>query len=169
MGDVRHLALGARRRAVKCTCRSGKPATILRSTWWFVRTLPPSGLASAFDAALKPMDPNLPGNEFRHTAATSGQSRFAAALCRASAGGFSGLRCFRVARDLWRYFLFGCQRTQEIGIRMALGASRTRRQGPDCCSALGLAAFGLLIGAFASWMLTKAISGLLFGVRPAIR
>ncbi|HET9478995.1 MAG TPA: ABC transporter permease [Pyrinomonadaceae bacterium] len=58
------------------------------------------------------------------------------------------------------------QRTQEIGIRMALGA-----RAPDVlklviANGMKLAALGLAIGLLASWVLTRFISKLLFGVEP---
>jgi ABC-type antimicrobial peptide transport system permease subunit len=58
------------------------------------------------------------------------------------------------------------QRTQEIGIRMALGA-----RAPDVLKlvvtdGMRLAIVGLALGLAASWGLTRFISALLFGVRP---
>jgi ABC-type antimicrobial peptide transport system permease subunit len=56
------------------------------------------------------------------------------------------------------------QRTQEIGIRMALGASASRLQAGIIGQTLALAAAGMVIGAVASLALARALSGLLFGV-----
>ena len=58
------------------------------------------------------------------------------------------------------------QRTQEIGIRMALGA-----RAPDVLklvvvNGMRLAVIGLAIGLVASWGLTRFISTLLYGVKP---
>jgi putative ABC transport system permease protein len=58
------------------------------------------------------------------------------------------------------------QRTQEIGIRMALGA-----RAPDVLklvvvNGMRLAVLGLAIGLIASWALTRFISNLLYGVQP---
>ncbi len=58
------------------------------------------------------------------------------------------------------------QRTQEIGIRMALGASAGDLQAGIILQTLGLAAIGIVLGAAASWALARALSGLLFGVTP---
>jgi predicted permease len=58
------------------------------------------------------------------------------------------------------------QRTQEIGIRMALGASARDVQRDILLQTLRLAAMGLGIGTAASWLLTRVIGGLLFGVSP---
>jgi ABC-type antimicrobial peptide transport system permease subunit len=56
------------------------------------------------------------------------------------------------------------QRTQEIGIRMALGASASDLQRRIIRHTLGLAALGLVLGTGASWALARLLSGLLFGV-----
>ena len=56
------------------------------------------------------------------------------------------------------------QRTQEIGIRMALGASATDLQLRIMMQTLGLAVVGMLLGVSASWLLARALGGILFGV-----
>jgi len=56
------------------------------------------------------------------------------------------------------------QRRQELGIRMALGASSRELQAGVLLQTLRLAAFGILIGLAGSLALARAISGLLFGV-----
>jgi ABC-type antimicrobial peptide transport system permease subunit len=56
------------------------------------------------------------------------------------------------------------QRTQEIGIRMALGASAANLQAGIVGQTLALAAIGMLLGAAASWALARTLGGLLYGV-----
>jgi ABC-type antimicrobial peptide transport system permease subunit len=56
------------------------------------------------------------------------------------------------------------QRTQELGIRMALGASPGALQRGILAQTFGLAAVGLVVGSVASVMLTRGLKGLLFGV-----
>jgi ABC-type antimicrobial peptide transport system permease subunit len=56
------------------------------------------------------------------------------------------------------------QRTQEIGIRMALGASARDVQARIIGQTLRLAMIGLVIGAGGSWLVARGASGLLFGV-----
>jgi putative ABC transport system permease protein len=58
------------------------------------------------------------------------------------------------------------QRTQEVGIRMALGAQRSSILSMILRKGLALAAIGLAVGMIASVSLTRVISGLLFGVTP---
>jgi ABC-type antimicrobial peptide transport system permease subunit len=57
------------------------------------------------------------------------------------------------------------QRTQEIGIRMALGASRVTVLAMFLREGMGLAAAGIAAGALAAWGLTRFLQSLLYGVR----
>ncbi len=71
------------------------------------------------------------------------------------------------ARRTWIYAVIAYsvgQRTQEIGIRIALGASAGALQASIILQTLKLAALGLSIGVAASWVLGRMRSGLLFGV-----
>jgi putative ABC transport system permease protein len=58
------------------------------------------------------------------------------------------------------------QRTQEIGIRMALGANRLSVVGLVLRQGLGLALAGTVIGVVLSFALTRMIVSLLFEIRP---
>ena len=58
------------------------------------------------------------------------------------------------------------QRTQEIGIRLALGAKRTDVLRLVLGAGMKMAAAGLLIGLATALGLTRLMSGLLFGVSP---
>jgi predicted permease len=131
-----------------------------------VRTaLPPAGLASAVRAALQPIDPNLPGNEFRTLQQLVDKAvsprRFVVLLL----AGFSSFALILASLGVYGVVSYSVnQRTQEIGIRMALGASAGDLQAGIILQTLRLAAMGMLIGVAASWILTRALSGLLFGV-----
>jgi len=58
------------------------------------------------------------------------------------------------------------QRTQEIGIRMALGAQRANVLNMVFREGLALTLVGVVLGAAGSLALTRSISSLLFGVTP---
>jgi ABC-type antimicrobial peptide transport system permease subunit len=62
-------------------------------------------------------------------------------------------------------FMVG-RRTQEIGVRMALGASRGRVLRMIVANGLALVSVGLVVGLAASMAVTRLMSDLLFGVSP---
>jgi putative ABC transport system permease protein len=59
------------------------------------------------------------------------------------------------------------QRTQEIGIRMALGAPRGTVLRMVVGQAMRLALAGVVLGAAGAWLLTRLMQKLLFGVTPS--
>jgi predicted permease len=131
-----------------------------------VRTsLSPAALAPAVRAALKPVDPNLPANEFRTLQELVDKAvsprRFVVLLL----AGFSGFALILAALGIYGVISYSvAQRTQEIGIRMALGASAGALQSRILLQTLELAGAGMLAGVAGSWILTRALTGLLFGV-----
>jgi len=58
------------------------------------------------------------------------------------------------------------QRTQEIGIRIALGAETSQVRNMVVRYGLGLTLTGVIIGIAAAWELALAMESMLFGVRP---
>ena len=78
----------------------------------------------------------------------------AVALVLAAIGIF-GLMAYSVA-----------QRTQELGVRMALGADRSAIRRFVVWNGMRLVVIGMIIGVAAALWLTHLIASLLFGVRP---
>jgi ABC-type antimicrobial peptide transport system permease subunit len=128
-------------------------------------SLPQADLAARIRAALKPIAPNLPGQDFRTLQQLVDKAvsprRFVVVLL----AGFALFALLLASLGIYGVVSYGVtQRTQEIGIRMALGASASRLQAGIVIQTLGLAAAGMTIGAVASALLARALSGLLFGV-----
>jgi len=167
VGDVRHLALerGAGMEMYLPIRQCGDYASVDL----VVRTsLAPAELARAVRAALKPIEPNLPASDFRTVQQLVDKAvsprRFVVLLL----GGFALFALVLASLGIYGVISYSVnQRTQEIGIRMALGASAGDLQAGIIMQTLGLAAVGMLLGGAASWALAKALSGLLFGVTPA--
>jgi ABC-type antimicrobial peptide transport system permease subunit len=58
------------------------------------------------------------------------------------------------------------QRRREIGVRMALGASTANVTGAIVRHGMQVTLVGLIIGFGLSWVATRTIGKLLYGVRP---
>jgi predicted permease len=128
-------------------------------------TLPGGQVAATLRAALIPIAPNLAGNDFRTLQQIVDRSvsprRFTVLLL----GGFAVFALILASLGIYALISYSVnQRTQEIGIRMALGASARDVQAGILGQTLRLAVIGLVIGAGASWLLARGASGLLFGV-----
>jgi ABC-type antimicrobial peptide transport system permease subunit len=81
--------------------------------------------------------------------------------------GFAGFALLLASLGIYGVISYSVnQRVQEIGIRMALGASAEALQRSILLQTLGLAGIGMVAGVAASWVLARALSGMLFGVTP---
>ena len=164
VGDVRHLALeqesGNEAYLPMRQCRDIAGLNLV------VRTArPPAELAGALRAALRPIAPELAGNDFRLIQQLVDKAvsprRFVVLLL----GGFALFALVLASLGIYAVISYSVsQRTQELGIRMALGASALDLESRILGRTLALAAAGMLCGMVASWMLSRAFSGLLFGV-----
>lgn len=167
VGDVRHLALeqasGMEMYLPMRQCPDHASMDLVIRT-----SLDPAEFAAGVRAALRPIAPNLPGKDFRTLQQLVDQAvsprRFVVLLL----GGFALFALLLASLGIYGVVSYGVsQRTQEIGIRMALGASASRLQAGIIGQTLGLAAAGMLIGAAVSRVLARALGGLLFGVTAA--
>jgi predicted permease len=167
VGDVRHLALeqGADSE-IYLPLRQNEYYTAVHL---MIRTsLPPAGLASAVRAALVPIDSSLPAGEFRTLREIVDKAvsprRFVVVLL----AGFSAFALLLASLGIYAVISYAVkQRTRELGIRMALGATARELQGRVLRQTLGLAGVGLLLGLAASWFLARTLGSLLFGVTAA--
>jgi ABC-type antimicrobial peptide transport system permease subunit len=129
--------------------------------------LPPSQLAGAIRAALQPIAGNMPGNDFRTLQQLVDKSvsprRFLVLLL----GGFAAFALVLASLGIYGLISYSVgQRTQEIGIRMALGASARDVQSRIIMQTLWLSAIGIVLGTIASWAMVQGAGSLLFGVEP---
>ena len=139
------------------------------SAFFALRTaLPPMAVANAARKAVAAIDPNVPltdiSTQEQVRDSKISQERLFAELCGSLASlavllsciGLYGLMAYNVER-----------RTREIGIRMALGATRRNVAGPILREAVLLAAAGLAIGMPVALGLTRLIRSNLYGVAPS--
>jgi ABC-type antimicrobial peptide transport system permease subunit len=83
-------------------------------------------------------------------------------------GIFAGLALLVAATGLFGVLSYAVsRRTQEIGVRMALGARPSDVLGMVMAAAGRLLAAGLVLGLAAAWGTTRLLRGLLFEVTPA--
>jgi ABC-type antimicrobial peptide transport system permease subunit len=85
-------------------------------------------------------------------------------------GVFAGLGLILASLGIYGVISYSVtQRTQEIGIRMALGASQGRVQLAVIGKTMLLALSGIATGTVASWSIAHLISSLLFGTQATDR
>lgn len=164
VGDVRHLALeqtsGNEMYYPMRQCQDHMSADLVMRT-----ALPPSQLAGAVRASLKSLVPNLPSSDFRTLQELVDKSvsprRFVVMLL----AGFALFALILASLGIYAVISYSVtQRTQEIGIRMALGASAADLRAQILGQTMTLAAAGMVFGIAGSWILARAISSLLFGI-----
>jgi ABC-type antimicrobial peptide transport system permease subunit len=80
-------------------------------------------------------------------------------------GGFAAFALLLAALGIYALISYGVsQRRQEIGIRLALGASAGQVRATIMRGTLVLAGMGMLIGIVAAALVVPSLSGMLFGV-----
>jgi putative ABC transport system permease protein len=127
----------------------------------------PTELSAVLRDVLRALDPSLPVpltigmDEILSDAFAS--RRFALALF----GVFAGVAVLLAAVGVYGVMSYVVrQRTQELGIRVALGASRSALVGMVLVETMRLVLVGVLAGLAGAWLLTRLLSGLLFGIAP---
>jgi len=130
----------------------------------------PSQLISGIRQAVREVDPNLPITNVK-TQIEQADEQLAMERMFAKLLSLFGL----IAQLLAAIGLYGVmaysvtQRTQEIGIRMALGANRSRVLRMVLRHGMVLTVIGIAIGLTAAYILTKyleSLTSMLFGVKP---
>ena len=174
VGDVRDSALNLQPRPMlyfpiaQMTDQETANLTQTISWAWIIRTrAAPLSLSSALQGTVRQASGGLPVAHIRTMGDTVSRSTaagdfetlvlaiFGAAALLLAAIGIYGLMAYSVAR-----------RTQEIGIRLALGAASTDIRNMVVSQSLRPALTGVVCGVAAAVGLTRLLGGLLFGVTP---
>ncbi len=137
-----------------------------RTCWLLVRAAgDPMGMANAVRAQVRSLDRTLPISNLRSMedvmSASRSRPRFLTLLLTL----FSSLSLVLAALGIYGVISYSvAQRTNEIGIRMALGAQSGDVLRLVGAAGLRLAVAGIVAGSLGAFALTRFLSGLLFGV-----
>jgi putative ABC transport system permease protein len=165
VGDVRQNSLSQKPNPgvfISCLQEPNGPAFLVARTHG-----DPRQLANAIQAEIRTMDKDLPIADVKtmdeYVSASVAAPRFNTILL----GAFAALALVLAAVGIFGVISYSvAQRTQEIGIRRALGAGSGSVMRMVLAHGLGLTGVGLVIGAAGAFALTRLIQSLLFGVEP---
>jgi len=131
-------------------------------------TLPPTTLAGSVLRTLRDINPKQPVAEFKPIQTLVDHANSSRQFFMLLVASFAGLGLLLAALGIYGVISYSVtQRTQEIGIRMALGASRSNVVGSVLSKTLRLAAIGIGTGAIASFLVSRMIATLLFNTAPS--
>jgi putative ABC transport system permease protein len=142
----------------------------LSTTWLLRSTVDPQIMERQLRGAVRAIDPDQPVDHFRTMAEVRSASLESFRLTAVLLGLFACLALIITAAGIAGVIAFSVnQRTQEFGIRMALGARRASVLSMVLRQGITLVLAGLAIGMGGALVLTRVLTTLLFGVEPTDR
>jgi predicted permease len=128
---------------------------------------PAASLRTELIAAIHSLDPGLPIDQVQPYSELLAQASADRRLSMYLLGGFAGLALALAGMGIYSVIAYGvAQRTNEFGIRFALGAVARDVIGLVMKEGLRLAIFGLILGLALSFGVTRLMQRLLFEVSP---
>ncbi len=133
-----------------------------------IRTsLPPAALAGSVLGTLRDINPKQPAAEFKPIQMLVSHANSPRRFFMLLVASFAALGLILAALGIYGVIAYSVtQRTQEIGIRMALGATVSQVQRSVLVKTLRLALIGIAAGAVASLLASRAIAAMLFNTAP---
>ena len=129
--------------------------------------LPPTALAKSVMDTLRQINPGQSATEFKPTQGLVDRATSPRRFFVLLVGAFASLGLLLASLGIYGVISYTVTRqTQEIGIRMALGATETRVQLDVLWKTLRLAVLGIAIGILASLVVARLIASLLFQTAP---
>jgi putative ABC transport system permease protein len=127
----------------------------------------PAAAASSLRDVIRTLDPSLPADQVRPlddwVAEAAAQPRLTTML----AAGFAGMALLLAALGIYAVAAHAVgQRRPEIGLRIALGATRRQILLMVVRSSVAAASWGMLIGFAGAFFVSRLLTSLLFDVRP---
>lgn len=127
----------------------------------------PAALGNSVLRALRELNPSQPAAELRPIRTIVDRAESPRRFFMLLVSAFAALGMLLAALGIYGVISYSVtQRTREIGVRMALGASATRVERGVLAQTLWLAAAGLAIGTTGSMALGRLIASLLFATSP---
>src|SRR5438477_4384001 len=128
---------------------------------------PAASLRAELVAAIHSLDPGLPIEQVQSYTEVMDQATADRRLSMYLLGGFAGLALALAGMGIYSVIAYGvAQRTNEFGIRFALGAAARDVIGLVMKEGLRLAVVGLVVGLALSFAVTRLMQRLLFEVSP---
>jgi predicted permease len=129
--------------------------------------LPPAALANSVLLALRELNPRQPAAEFRPIQTLVDHSTSPRRFFMLLVAAFAALGLLLASLGIYGVISYSVtQRTQEIGIRMALGATQAQVERNVIGNALRLVSIGIVAGAVASLLVARGIAALLYATAP---
>jgi putative ABC transport system permease protein len=173
VGTVRETGLGSENEGVMYIPQAQSPdgfTALINSALplsWAIRTAaPPSNLRVAIEREFASVDRALPLSNERTMEDVIARSLARQNFNMLLLSIFAGIALVLAAIGVYGLMSYSVeQRTQEIGIRMALGAARANMVGMVLKSGMKLVGAGAVLGVALAYALTRVLASLLFGVK----